>query len=252
MSKQEIQSKDLKDGTILTADLSTACLQDFQKGSINYAEDAGSTDAYAVTLSPVPSQYTTGMVVNFKANTVNTGACTLNVNSLGAKTIKKNYNSDLVDGDIKAGQRVSVIYDGTNFQMISQLGNAVTGGMSNVAIGNYVAGASETSTKTCGFQPKCVLLFASGNNGSAASQASSGSSDGSTNNCSYHAQSGGSGSAASYDGSYCYRILYGMGSDGSEVHGVCNNFTLSGFDIVNTRVNNGNTATGYITWVAIK
>lgn len=86
---------------------------------MEYAADAGSTDDYAVTLAPVPTAYFTGMTVKFKANTANTGASTLNVNSLGAKTIKKNYNSDLATGDILANQLVSVIYDGTNFQMLS-------------------------------------------------------------------------------------------------------------------------------------
>jgi len=83
-----------------------------------YAADAGASDTYVVTLSPIPAAYFNGMVVNFKANTVNTGAATLNVNSLGAKTIKKQYNVDLADGDIPAGGFVSVIYDGTNFQLI--------------------------------------------------------------------------------------------------------------------------------------
>jgi hypothetical protein len=86
-----------------------------------YAADAGITDAYAVTLAPAPTAYTAGMVVNFKANTVNTGPATLNVNGLGAKTIVKNYNVTLGNGDIKAGQLVSVIYDGTNFQLLSQV-----------------------------------------------------------------------------------------------------------------------------------
>lgn len=86
---------------------------------MEYAADAGSTDAYAVTLAPAPTAYFTGMVVKFKANTLNTGAATLNVNSLGAKDIKKNYNSALETGDIVANQLVSVIYDGTNFQMLS-------------------------------------------------------------------------------------------------------------------------------------
>ena len=55
------------------------------------------------------------MVVYFKANTVNTGAATLNVNSLGAKTIVKGVSTTLNDGDIAAGQFCTVIYDGTNF-----------------------------------------------------------------------------------------------------------------------------------------
>lgn len=86
---------------------------------MDYAADAGSTDTYAVTLAPAPTAYFTGMVVKFKANTLNTGAATLNVNALGAKDIKKNYNTALETGDILANQLVSVIYDGTNFQMLS-------------------------------------------------------------------------------------------------------------------------------------
>ena len=84
-----------------------------------YAADAQASDTYVVTLSPVPSAYTAGMTVSFKANTVNTGAATLNVNSLGAKSIVKSYNLPLATGDIKANQIVEVIYDGTNFQLLS-------------------------------------------------------------------------------------------------------------------------------------
>ena len=116
-------------------------------GSIQYAEDAGASDAYAITVSGV-SAYNTGDMYAFKANTVNTGAATLNVNSLGAKTIKKNYNADLADGDIKAGQRVHVIYDGTNFQMLSQLGNASAGGGSIPYAED--AGASDAYAITAG------------------------------------------------------------------------------------------------------
>lgn len=86
---------------------------------MDYAADAGSTDAYAVTLAPAPTAYFTGMTVKFKANTANTGAATLNVNALGAKDVKKNYNTALETGDILANQLVAVIYDGTNFQMLS-------------------------------------------------------------------------------------------------------------------------------------
>jgi hypothetical protein len=90
-------------------------------GKAVYAADGGASDAYAITLSPVPTSYVTGMIIRFKANTANTGAATLNVNSLGAKTIKKNASSDLIDNDIVANQIVEVVYDGTNFQMLSTL-----------------------------------------------------------------------------------------------------------------------------------
>ncbi|MEK9700342.1 MAG: hypothetical protein VW270_31460, partial [Candidatus Poseidoniales archaeon] len=85
------------------------------------AADAGGDDTYSVTLDPVPAAYYAGMEVNFKPTTANTGACTLDVNGLGAKTIKKNVSTDLATGDILSGQMVKVIYDGTNFQLVSTL-----------------------------------------------------------------------------------------------------------------------------------
>jgi len=89
-------------------------------GPVNFGADAEATDAYVITLTGVAA-YATGMTITFSANTANTGACSLNVNSLGAKTIKKLHDQDLVNGDIEAGQIVVVVYDGTNFQMTSQL-----------------------------------------------------------------------------------------------------------------------------------
>lgn len=85
----------------------------------DYQADSVGTDAYAITCTPAPTAYTTGMRFTFKAGTANTGACTLNVNSLGAKTIKKNVTADLSTGDILVDQIVEVVYDGTNFQMVS-------------------------------------------------------------------------------------------------------------------------------------
>ncbi len=92
-----------------------------------YSADTGAANAYVVTLSPVPAGYTTGMVVNFKASAANTGASTINVNALGAKNITKLYNTALVANDILANQIVTLIYDGTEFQMISVPGNVVQG-----------------------------------------------------------------------------------------------------------------------------
>lgn len=87
-------------------------------GAINYAVDAQATDTYVVTLSPAASAYTAGMYISFKANTANTGACTVNVNGLGAKSLKRGVNTDPTDNFIKSGSIVMAIYDGTNFQMI--------------------------------------------------------------------------------------------------------------------------------------
>jgi len=92
-----------------------------------YAADGGSTDAYAITLSPAIAAYTVGQAITFKAATRNTGAATLNINSVGAQAIVKDVSTALDTGDIKAGQMVTVVWDGTNFQMVTTNGPTPTG-----------------------------------------------------------------------------------------------------------------------------
>lgn len=110
--------------------------------ALYYGADAGANDDYVV--NPVPayagSAYYTGMVVAFKANTANTGAATLNVSSIGAATIKKAVSSDLNDSDIRAGQWVTVVYDGTNWQM---QGPAI---VKSTVTGSVPAAASSATT----------------------------------------------------------------------------------------------------------
>lgn len=101
----------IRDGSLQPVDISL------------YAADGGSSDAYAISFIPALASYPTGIEIVFKANTANTGAASLNVNSLGAKTIKKNGSSDLADNDIAAGQIVTVVYDGTYWQLQSPVSN---------------------------------------------------------------------------------------------------------------------------------
>ena len=91
--------------------------------AFNYAVDAGSTDTYVIAFSPALAAYTTGMIITFKANTINTGAATLNVNGLGAKTIVKRLNTTLANGDILAGMTCMVVYDGATFVLINPVVN---------------------------------------------------------------------------------------------------------------------------------
>ncbi len=87
----------------------------------DYAVDSVGTDSYAITVTPAITAYAAGQQFTFKAGTANTGACSLNVNSLGAKTIKKDVSSDLATGDILANQIITVVYDGTNMQLTSEV-----------------------------------------------------------------------------------------------------------------------------------
>lgn len=93
-----------------------------QQSAEIYAADSGAADAYVVTLSPALLAYTDGTRIVFKAANANTGASTVNVNALGAIAIKKEFNQALAANDILAGQIISGVYDGTNFQMETNVG----------------------------------------------------------------------------------------------------------------------------------
>ncbi len=110
-------------------------------GTANYCADAGANDTYACTITGLTA-YATGGSYRFKANTANTGAATINLSSIGAKSIVKvegGVTTALSDNDIRAGQFVDLVYDGTNMQMQSTTGNAPAGGGGGVAsiVGSY-------------------------------------------------------------------------------------------------------------------
>ena len=109
-----------------------------QNAAWTFAADAEASDTYAITLTPAPADYATGQEFSFTANTANTGAATLNVNALGAKTIKKYHDEDLQDGDIESGSLVTVKYDGTNMQLQTSVG-------ANMSEANTFFGATDMS-----------------------------------------------------------------------------------------------------------
>lgn len=86
-------------------------------GVLDYAVAGGSGSAYTLALSPALAAHIPGMPIRFKANHANTGAATININSLGAVAIKKNYNQALAANDILSGQIITICHDGTNYQV---------------------------------------------------------------------------------------------------------------------------------------
>lgn len=84
----------------------------------NFTLTAGGTaDAKTLTYGTAPAAYYNGQRFAFIANTVNTGSATLNVNSVGAKTIKSMLTGTLANlaaGDMVAGTYVEVAYNTAN------------------------------------------------------------------------------------------------------------------------------------------
>ena len=105
----------------------TLVAPEVQKQTWVYAAATGAVNTFAITLTPAPTAYAAGQRFVFKANLANTGTATLNVNGLGAKTIKKlGGTAILASGDIAINQMVEVEYDGTDFEMQSPIANAPT------------------------------------------------------------------------------------------------------------------------------
>jgi len=90
----------------------------FEKG-INYITASG-TDTYAATLSPALTAYNTGAEYNLTFTNANTSTTpTININTLGAKTIVKEGSNPLAVGDITAGHEGKLRYDGTNMVLLN-------------------------------------------------------------------------------------------------------------------------------------
>jgi hypothetical protein len=89
---------------------------------------SASGTAYTCATSPTFTP-ASGDRIWFQADVANTGSATLNVNSTSAKTIKKQGGgTNLVANDLLISTWTPLMYDGTNWQMTGQLGNAAAGG----------------------------------------------------------------------------------------------------------------------------
>ena len=139
-------------GQLVTAMNTTANFSNY------YADSSGSANAVVVTVSsPQTFSYTAGATLSIKIANTNTGASTINVNSLGIKSITNGSAGALNAGDLTVGAVVTMIYDGTQFQLQanSSLTNPVISGSLTLSGGtaNGVAylNASKVLTTGSGF-----------------------------------------------------------------------------------------------------
>lgn len=90
-----------------------------QDNALTYLTGISGSTAITATAPIVMTAYATGQKFTFVAAGTNTGAATLNINSIGVKSITKNGTTALVAGDLISGAAVEVVYDGTQFQLIN-------------------------------------------------------------------------------------------------------------------------------------
>jgi hypothetical protein len=82
----------------------------------------GSSNTYAVStglsLNTAPGVYVGGQTFRIKPNFTNTGAATINFDTLGAVAVTKNGTTALTGGELVSGTVYQLSYDGTQFQIV--------------------------------------------------------------------------------------------------------------------------------------
>lgn len=120
-----------------------------QTTSAQICRSTTGNDTYTCTLNPVATSLgngTTGsLCVVLNADTSNTGASTLNVDTLGAKSLQ---NADGTDATITANKPSSFCYDGTQF--VLQGGGGSSGGGSTITRGVYASAPACTVSGDAG------------------------------------------------------------------------------------------------------
>lgn len=122
------------------------------------------TNALTGLATPPLEGYTAGAQYSFIAQNTNTGAVTLDIDSLGVKAVTRSGSNPLVAGDIVGGAMTLVEYDGTQFQLLNPnsfvnliiSGNATVGG--NLGIAAY----TETITSSGTVGASATLSIATG------------------------------------------------------------------------------------------
>jgi len=134
-----------------------------------YYQDSGAANAYVLArtgnLKPLVD-YIDGTIVTFKAGNTNTGASTVNIDSLGAKALRDSTDTALVGGEIIADRYITIRYNSTNDRF--EIVNSKQAGTITVitASGNY--------TKPAGLLFADVILVGGGGAGGGISGAGAG------------------------------------------------------------------------------
>jgi len=114
------------DGYLTSTDWNTFNNKGLKSGT------ASGTDTYTVSISGVTA-YTDGDAYLVRFTNGNTGSSTLNINSLGAKTLYRNNDGALIGGDIVAGGEMLCVYNasGNYFQTIGTAPNTLLSYVTN-------------------------------------------------------------------------------------------------------------------------
>jgi hypothetical protein len=137
-----------------------------QRGTVNFAVDTGTANSYVVALDSSITSYTDGLQVVFRPLNDNTGSATINLNSLGTKSIRLTDSEPIQAGDISAGGIIEVRYStSTGFFHLTP----------NSAIYAHDAGVSATAAAASASTASTQATNAASSASSASTSASSAS-----------------------------------------------------------------------------
>jgi hypothetical protein len=114
------------------------------------ADTSSSATTYTCSTASTFTPAAGDAVLLYNVNQNNSGSSTLNVNTAGAKTIKKWQNStNLSAGDLQANAAIVMTYDGTNWELETQ-GQAPSssGSVTSIATTSPITGGTITTTGT--------------------------------------------------------------------------------------------------------
>jgi len=83
------------------------------RGVSTLGTESGTGNTYTITMDDTRTSYQEGDRVSFRATHTNTGAATINVDTLGSKALRRSDNEPLVAGDIESGLFYEAVYAAT-------------------------------------------------------------------------------------------------------------------------------------------
>ena len=119
-----------------------------QQQAGNSAVDSGTANAGVVALSPVPANLASLLyspIRVLKISSANSAAYTLNINGLGAKAVTINGVA-LAAGQLAGSQIFEVLWDGTNFELISTPALIETAGLAGNSVTNTILNQMAANT----------------------------------------------------------------------------------------------------------
>ena len=102
-----------------TAAADAATLGQVQSTAAKLLASVSGADTITAQGAPTLAAYAAGQMFYFVAAGANTGAVTINIDSLGAKNITRDGTTALAAGDIQSGEVCVIVYDGTQFQLVN-------------------------------------------------------------------------------------------------------------------------------------